>query len=154
VLKASNLPAGLHITVVMGGQAPWLQQVRMKAMQMQCPTDVLVDVNDMAQLMALSDFAIGAAGGTSWERCCLGLPSIVLVVAENQQGVAAALKKNGGALVVNNIEEIKLAIERLLRPDTLIPFLRDISLAAQQVTDGQGAERVVRKMLSVPGYYD
>jgi len=75
-------------------------------------------------------------------------------VAENQQGVAAALKKNGGALVVNNIEEIKLAIERLLRPDTLIPFLRDISLAAQQVTDGQGAERVVRKMLSVPGYYD
>ena len=54
-------------------------------------TDVRVNVSDMASLMADTDLAIGAAGSTSWERCCLGLPVLMVVLAENQREAAASL---------------------------------------------------------------
>jgi UDP-2,4-diacetamido-2,4,6-trideoxy-beta-L-altropyranose hydrolase len=47
----------------------------------------------LAHLMAKADFAVGAGGATSWERCCLGLPSIVITLAENQRPIAAELHK-------------------------------------------------------------
>jgi len=48
--------------------------------------------------MADSDLAIGAAGSTSWERCCLGLPTLLIVLAENQRDAARFLEnKNGRA---------------------------------------------------------
>src|SRR5690606_15243077 len=71
-LTASELPASCRITVVMGATAPWLAEVRQLAEQLPWSTSVRVGVSDMAQLMADSDLAIGAAGATSWERCCLG----------------------------------------------------------------------------------
>ena len=55
------------------------------------PTHVAVDVTQMASLMLQSDLAIGAAGGTSRERCCLGLPSLHLVLADNQASVAQTI---------------------------------------------------------------
>jgi len=62
-------------------------------------SEVLVDVGDMARLMASADFSIGAGGSTTWERCCLGLPSIIVETAANQNGAAAAMQKAGAALV-------------------------------------------------------
>lgn len=47
----------------------------------------------LAHLMAKADFAVGAGGATSWERCCLGLPSAVITLAENQRPIAAELHK-------------------------------------------------------------
>lgn len=74
-LKACPLPADCKITVVMGGKAPWIERVRAIAVTMPWPTEVCIDITDMARVMAESDLAIGAAGSTSWERCCLGLPT-------------------------------------------------------------------------------
>ena len=42
----------------------------------------------MAELISKCDLAIGAAGTTAWERCCLGLPSIIITIADNQTAVA------------------------------------------------------------------
>lgn len=49
----------------------------------------------LATLMALADLAIGAAGATSWERLCLGLPTLVVTLAENQCAVAEELSRRG-----------------------------------------------------------
>ncbi|MFH0934731.1 MAG: UDP-2,4-diacetamido-2,4,6-trideoxy-beta-L-altropyranose hydrolase, partial [Pseudomonadota bacterium] len=84
-LRVCTLPADCRISVVMGPHAPWLAQVRERAANMPWPTMVLVNISDMARLMADSDLAIGAAGCTSWERCCLGLPSLMMVLADNQR---------------------------------------------------------------------
>ena len=43
------------------------------------------NVTAMAKLMAEADLAIGAGGTTTWERCCLGLPAVLLIVADNQR---------------------------------------------------------------------
>ena len=49
----------------------------------------------LAPLMARADLAIGAAGVTTWERLCLGLPSLVITVAEHQRPIAEKLQQEG-----------------------------------------------------------
>ena len=105
-LKACTLPPDLHIVVVMGPNAPWLAQVQAQAAHLPWPTHVLAGVSNMAQIMTDSDLAIGAAGGTAWERCCLGLPSLVLVLAENQQVGALALQNSGAAVTLKSCLQI------------------------------------------------
>ena len=52
-------------------------------------------VNNMAEFMAKADIAIGAGGTTTWERCFLHLPAIVIAVAENQIEIAEACANHG-----------------------------------------------------------
>jgi UDP-2,4-diacetamido-2,4,6-trideoxy-beta-L-altropyranose hydrolase len=109
-LKDCNLPSDLRITVVMGPHAPWLTQVRQQAENLSIQTEVLVGVDNMAKLMAQCDLAIGAAGCTSWERCCLGLPTLLIVLANNQIENAKALVKTNSALLIGKIEDIAISL--------------------------------------------
>lgn len=146
-LKASALPADLRITVVMGPHAPWLAQVQALAEQLPWRTEVLAGVNHMEQLMALSDLAIGAAGSTSWERCCMGLPSVVLVLAENQRAGARALKEMGAAIALETGAQISQFLDSLQDAQCESRVLAEISHAAAAVTDGRGCDRVVDCMV-------
>ena len=56
-----------------------------------------IDPPSMAALMVEADIAIGAAGTTVWERCCLGLPGIVVGIAGNQRANAAMLAARGAS---------------------------------------------------------
>lgn len=150
-----DLPENMEITVVMGASAPWLEEVRRRAKQMACETEVVVNVTDMAQRMAEADLAIGAAGSTSWERCCLGLPTIVLVLAENQRAIAQALDREGAAINSGSVSEkgwqmrLMVAIKRLLERRG---ECQRMALNAAAVTCGDGATLVTseikRNMLS------
>lgn len=151
VLQALNLcdlPKDLQISVVMGSYAPWLENVRAQADCMHCSTQVLVGVSDMAQLMSESDLAIGAAGGTAWERCCLGVPSVVLVLAENQLEGAKAFKAQGAAVYVQDIAEVKDYLRLLFASQDLFMLLGKLSRSAAAVTDGQGIPRIMMEVLS------
>jgi len=85
------------LDVVSGPAAPHLEQVRAALARLPQPAELHVGTARMAELMATADLAIGAGGGTALERCCLGLPSLVLVAAENQQEVVAGLVTAGAA---------------------------------------------------------
>lgn len=137
----SKLPKDCNITVVMGSTAPWISTIKEQAKVMPWSTNVLVGVNNMAELMAASDVAIGAAGSTSWERCCLGLPAILLVLAENQLSIADALEKAGASEVIqiNDIEK-QLPISRLL---TSKKQMHSMSNASSKVTSGNGVSKII-----------
>ena len=60
----------------MGSTDPWIEKVRKQAKKLPWSTSIKVGVDNMSELMANSDLAIGAAGSTAWERCFLALPSI------------------------------------------------------------------------------
>lgn len=96
-LARSGLPEGVEVTVILGGAAPWLDAVRGMAPAMPFACRVLVDRNDMADLLTETDLAIGAAGSSTWERCCLGVPTLVLSIAENQDGISKALSNDGSS---------------------------------------------------------
>ena len=146
VLKTCALPADCRITVIMGLTAPWLQNVRELALQMPWPTEVVVNVNDMAQRMADSDLAIGAAGSTSWERCCLGLPTLMAVLAENQQTGAQALEAAHAACLIGFVSDIATQLPEAVRELTDSKHQMRMSLAASAITNGQGVKKTLKAM--------
>ena len=144
---SGSLPEGCGVTVVMGRTAPHIAAVQAFAAAAPYPCRVLVGVDNMAELMTQADLAVGAAGSTSWERCCLGLPTVMLVLADNQRGIAERLQQAGAA--------------HLLQPNRLAAGLRRLlgapaaawaeqSRRAAALCDGKGAERVANHMLDFP----
>lgn len=148
-LKTCALPLDCRITVVMGLTAPWLDNVRELAARMPWHTEVAVNVDNMAQRMADSDLAIGAAGSTSWERCCLGLPTLMVTLAENQKIGAHALESKRAALLVGELCDIPtrlpLAVSEIM--DSSRRTL--MSTLATGIADGRGVERVLIAMALV-----
>ena len=139
-----GLPDGLHITVVMGSSAPHLDTVRDRARTMPVSTDVRVNVTNMAALMCEADLAIGAAGSTSWERCCLGLPTMMLVLADNQASSAAALGTVKGAVVLGGLDTAQ-DIAQFTQQITYCADPKRLHQMAQNaatVLDGHGTHRV------------
>lgn len=140
-LKDCPLPDDCRINVVMGSKAPWLEQVRAVAAGMPRPTEVLVNVTDMAQRMVDCDLAIGAAGGTSWERCCLGVPTLIVVLADNQWSGARALQAAHAARLLGDISAIAQLPSVLSRLENEAE-LENMAMMASRIADGLGSVRV------------
>ena len=143
-IKGAMLPEDLRISVIMGSRAPALDSVRLLAAALPWTTEVLVDVSDIAALMADADLAILAGGSTNWERCCLGLPGIVVVTAENQTTSAAAMERAGAALWIGKHPDSKFS-DRLLHAVCQIQaaeFWPNRVTRAASVCAGDGAIRV------------
>jgi UDP-2,4-diacetamido-2,4,6-trideoxy-beta-L-altropyranose hydrolase len=142
-----GLPGDVSVTVVMGGAAPWLESVRAKASRATRPIQVLVDVRDMARLMTECDLAIGAAGTTSWERACLGVPTFVVVLAENQSRIGAALAASGAASLIelSAIEaDLRIAFDEIAKDNM---WLQTMCAAAASLTEGAGAETLAFELV-------
>lgn len=138
------------IDVVVGATAPsraGLQRLARRDPRL----TVHVDTPDMARLTAAADLAVGAAGSSAWERCTLALPSVMLVVADNQRPAATALAEAGAALVVDADDP---AFDQLFDRAFLRLFANPVArarLAAKcaEVCDGLGAGRVAEAFLEL-----
>lgn len=144
-LRNCILPENLNVTVVMGPHAPWLAQVREQARQLPWATKVEINVRNMAQFMADSDLAIGAAGTTAWERCCLGLPTLVIVLADNQREGAAALEAAGCVVRLADDDTLDRTLPEGLAQ--LFDQAGTMQHAASQLTAGEGVAQVVSLLL-------
>lgn len=146
-LQNSSLPQNCRITVVMGDESPWLQAVREQAKKLTWSADVKVNVSNMAHLMADSDLAIGAAGGTSWERCCLGLPTLMLVIADNQSYISDELEKTQAVIIISEngmlseylLEEAILRCSKKEQLDTM-------SKSASRICSGKGVNLIMKAL--------
>ncbi|MBW0146826.1 UDP-2,4-diacetamido-2,4,6-trideoxy-beta-L-altropyranose hydrolase [Marinobacter arenosus] len=136
-----------HVIVVLGAGSPHAEQISGLVQQMRLDARLLVNVGDMASLLSDVDLAIGAAGGSAWERCCLGLPSLLVVMADNQKQGTDALDKTGAALSVGDrrhvSEHLAGAVRLMLDPAKI----RAMSDRAASLCDGQGPSRVIRQMV-------
>lgn len=134
------------LTIVMGISAPWKEEVIQRA---QClpNAQVLVNVSNMAELMVDHDLAIGAAGSTAWERCCLGLPSIMICMADNQKMIADELYGLGAAISLQS-EDITKKLYSILESLTASK-LSEMSNASQKITQGQGVDLLIQHIFQV-----
>lgn len=138
----------VELDIVLSAAAPHLESVRSAAAGLASPARLHTHVEDMAGLMLNADLAIGAAGTTAWERCCLGLPSVLVVTADNQRLIAAALQSAGAATVCGDHENLGMddlisAVRRLCLDHAA---RRRMSARAAQVCDGAGVERLVENL--------
>ena len=155
-------PAGVAAKVLQAFQEPGLEEfeatVVTGALGSHCQQleavehgDIRIehDPRNMRALMAWADMAVSAAGSTCWELARMGLPSILIILAENQRPIAESLQAAGVAQCLGWGE--RLSPGRLV--DELLHIARDrvrrsrMSHLGRQLVDGHGAARVVEAMM-------
>ena len=150
VLKALQLIQvhELQVLVVIGSNNPHYERLQKIAQQMTNSIRLIRNANNMPELMAWADVAIAAGGSTNWELAFMGLPTIVLVIANNQQEIVKELERKG--VVVNlgwhtnqTVKSISKTICSLL--DTSHQR-QSMSQTARKLIDGKGGQRVIKKM--------
>lgn len=136
----------LSVEAVIGAAHPRIDDLRD-----QCKSqgfNLNVQVDNMAELMCWADLSIGASGSASWERCCLGLPSIIISLADNQIAIAEAAESTGIMNYLGKDEEltqfdIATAVTALCESTD---ELARMSATCFAYVDGSGKQRVIEKM--------
>lgn len=134
--------ADINIDVVLNGSSRHIEGIR-QLVASHPNVQLHIDIPSLSSLMVMADIAIGAAGATSWERMCLGLPALIVVLAENQRTIAEGLSHGGYAQCLGHKDEVdESVIAQAL--STLITKGVDAnwSLACSALVDGNGAARV------------
>ena len=136
------------VDLVLGSSSPSFD--RIKKITKNYPLDIYLytDISNMAELMLKSDLSIGAGGTTSWERCCMALPTILLVLAENQVLTGKNLDKAGATITLledTELEEnIKNAVDNLI--ENRSKYL-ELSNCTAAICSGAGATKVAQEIL-------
>ena len=135
----------ITFSVILGPTAPNVESVRFACLNHRYDVRLLVAAENMAELMANCDLAIGAAGATTWERCCVGLPTILLTLADNQRYIADTLSKNNIVLTVSSSDCLESTLPLHIRKclDNR-EFLANMTKSSIDLVDGQGAEKIAR----------
>jgi len=141
-IALSDINADIDVVIGAGNNA--IGTLRDFARSMPQDVTFYVNVQDMAGLMSRADLAIGAGGTTSWERCCLGLPTLLVTIAENQREVAETLAVAGAVTVLGDVSTItaETTAKNLRSFWNDQSVLRDMSDAAASICDGWGAQRL------------
>jgi UDP-2,4-diacetamido-2,4,6-trideoxy-beta-L-altropyranose hydrolase len=137
------------VDVVVGRQQP--ARDRLEAICERHGFRLHVQTAAVAALMSRADLAIGAAGSSSWERCCLGLPTICIGQATHQVEMAKGLQMRGA--IVNLGDAANVSVENLYETVASLidqpERLASLSAAASELVDGKGAERVCQRLMDM-----
>lgn len=142
---------GLFVKVLIGSSNPHRKSLA-RACASQCLDIQLIENTEkMPELMAWADMAVSGGGVTCWEMAFMGLPNLVVVLAENQKVVAKTLRSVGCSSVLNY--ETDFSESGLLRElDSLIPDRerrKKMSERGRGFIDGLGGQRVIDTILNV-----
>jgi UDP-2,4-diacetamido-2,4,6-trideoxy-beta-L-altropyranose hydrolase len=108
-----------------------------------------VQVENMAELMVSMDLSIGAGGTASWERLCLGLPSLVISVADNQTQACIDLDRAGYLVYLGTSADVSRSIlastivQHIARPEKIFECGRK----GMQLVDGLGCRKVASAII-------
>lgn len=147
IFDQMSLPE-LHFIVVVGENSPWQERIKMLAVTLGITITVNVGVSNMAALINQCDFAIGAAGSTTWERCCLGLPSALVAIADNQQ-FALSMLAAAGIVAKLDISTLESDIKSIFTAKNRDEMMATLATNCKQLVDGAGCIRVVEKMENI-----
>jgi len=139
---------GLQTTVLVGGSNPHQASLDAAVRNASRPIRLERSVSDMPPWMQWADAAVSAAGGTLWELAFFALPSLTVILADNQEPAARWLAERGvfptlGRGAAISVEAIREELRRLLLDDEL---RRMYSEQASALVDGNGVFRVVETM--------
>lgn len=136
----------LNVKIIVGPANPHLGSLRKAIQHSTANIQLINSVRDMTELITWADVAVSAAGSTCWEFCRTGVPFLTLVVADNQQGVAAGLQAHN---VAKNLGESG-CVDPINIAESLTALMKKpaererMSLAGMELVDGFGAERALR----------
>ena len=150
VLEAiEQVELDLEVVVVSGGSNLHSDTIAAAVSRSRHRSSLRKNVQNMQELMSWADLAISAAGSVCWEYCALGLPALLVTVAENQAVNARALEAAGAARLMPGgsqfaLEDMSAAVTRLANS---IAERQTLSKDAGKLVDGEGAPRVVAALM-------
>jgi len=149
VLSACREVAGFtgDIEIAVTDANPHLAALR-EMCERQPNTRLCANLPDLAAFHARQDLEVGAGGGASWERCCIGVPTLLIATADNQTIVVEELKRAQAAaatvpMASPDVEAIGKAIQELLSDQSL---RQTLSQNAMRLVDGLGTVRVALRI--------
>jgi len=141
--------AGFKAVVVVGANNPHRPQLQGESRDSTVPIEIVTNATNMDDLMAWADLAVSGGGSTCWELAFMGLPALVIILADNQRAVAEGLDEAG--IVVN------LGWYKDLATTDIAQALVSLAGAANERTemcrrgrelvDGKGNDRVLTELL-------
>ncbi len=137
----------LEVDVVVGGANPRAAAIAAQGAAREATT-VHPPTERMHELMLRADLAIGAAGSTSLERCCLGLPTVAITVADNQVDIAGSLAMAGYHRYLGSSAEVTVSdiADELRRIRADFTTIAEMGARGMDLVDGLGAKRVSNEM--------
>lgn len=153
LLRVFNIAApvfsknGNKVTVVSGFADGVKEHINDLSSHYKIETTVYHFIDNLAELMVTSDIVIGAMGATTWERCCLGLPTLGVILANNQLELSMKLEQvnavhrviQGNKLSENDVQEFCLMSSR---------EYKSLSKCSAAISDGRGLDRVLAVLLN------
>jgi UDP-2,4-diacetamido-2,4,6-trideoxy-beta-L-altropyranose hydrolase len=141
----------LEATVVVGGTNAKSELLQRAAAGRGKNIVLRRDISNMAELMAWADVAVSGAGTTCWEMCRLGLPALLIDLAENQTPLARELDRRGCAIHLGSPRDVssEMVAKRLERLLGSSEVRQTMSSRCRGLVDGVGAQRVVAALSSV-----
>jgi len=135
---------GLTTCAVLGRSCTQYNQLRLLSGDYPGRFSWNVDVRDMAGTMAICDFALGAPGGATWERACIGLPSAYLAVSNNQASILERLSLNGLCVYLGMADEVSDSafVEGMKSFFADRSKLEIMRIQGMQAVDGNGVVRI------------
>jgi UDP-2,4-diacetamido-2,4,6-trideoxy-beta-L-altropyranose hydrolase len=148
-LEALSFPELNHlkVDVVIGTHNPHRAEIEQQV-KSRLRTQLHVQVENMAELMAQSDLALGAGGATTWERLCLGLPTLVVTIAENQIPFSECLHHDGylrwmGALETLDVQKLRQTLHDAVEQESIN---HQQSQKGKEIVSGDGTPQVAKLM--------
>jgi UDP-2,4-diacetamido-2,4,6-trideoxy-beta-L-altropyranose hydrolase len=142
--------ADTEICLVLGASSPWIEELRQLVQRLSSNVELRVAVSNMAECLSGCDLAVGAAGTSAWERCCLGVPTLMLVLADNQREIAARLTATGAAqLLLSGPGLQDVLVRTVSKLKTNPSCLLSMSQRASALVSRSGAGRLARNMVGV-----
>ena len=145
VIKNIQCLKSWNIDIILRSSSPHVRRVEAFAAKMQPQTSIHLDSKNIAELFSVADLAIGAGGVTLWERCCVGLPSLLLTIADNQLPAALAMSNTGAIEYVGDIRDLNWTKKLSSKLGKLVNdphTLNRMSQAASAICDGLGLKNV------------
>lgn len=150
VIEALKHPGLMHllVDVVIGANHPDPLGIASKA-EARRGTCVHRGLPSLAGLMMRADLMVGGGGATTWERMCLGLPAVVICIADNQAEMNRALSKAGYFESLGGKDDVdaKRVAETVIAVIESREVLITMSKRSRELVGGDGASRVCDALL-------
>lgn len=142
---------GLEVVVAVGGNNPNNEAIQSAIQGSRSPIRMEKNVTNMPELMAWAEVALSAAGSTVWELAFMGLPSVIITVAKNQERATRVLAEKKVFLALGSAPEVEVEeIARVFKSLSMNREMRQtLSRNGASLIDGLGAYAVMQTLSEI-----
>lgn len=140
-----HIEGPFSITVLLSSKAPHIDKIEFYKFNYPHKVEIISDCQNVSDKIKEADIAFGAGGTMAWERCCLGLPSFIVMIADNQNLITKKLEQGGAAISLGRQENL-ISQNIIDAFKTLISnpqAIKSMARQAAKICDGTGTQRIV-----------